>query len=516
MMKLGKLRARINSYIVLVFLLLMAAFGYALVTHQNLLYRGNIEKIKKTVAIFHQLNHARFEALVQRPTGTAVPMSSLGDVLKLDEFLFIRLYDAQGKPLLHLFNDANITAESVDDKFPAPRVTREHATWSEENIYLIAPPRVFSLGVYSTPLQSQAQVTGYIDYMYDLSAYQNQSYYLASLVVVFLLLTLLMLAVIVNLLFSRFYEDNTQGYCQIRPDGHFLNVNSVLVTMLGCASKRDFLAHADAFVRRNDLCQRIEQLAASASGEDGAELELICPNGEKRWCLVFVEPVSSIRGDLLYHECLVIDINDRKAKEEAERKYLQATQQANQLLEVKVAERTQALEALQQQTELLARTDALTQLGNRRDFYDRAQHELNRRKRLGGEASLILFDIDFFKQINDSHGHLAGDHVLKMLGQVAHAVNRETDILARLGGEEFAVFLPDTPLTQAVKVAERLRVALAETPACLPDGPTLRITASFGVTGIHATDVHVDDLLKRADTALYTAKSSGRNRVCQA
>jgi len=238
-MKIRDLRVRINSYIVLVFLVLVAAFGYALVAHQDRLYRGNIEKLKKSVGIFHQLNHARFEALAKRSDGAAVPMSDLGELLKLDEFLFIRLYDAQGKPLLHLFNDVIFTSESVETKFPAPRITRDKVSWSVEDIYLADPPRVYALGVYSTPVLDQGQLTGYIDYFYDLSAYKDQSFYLASMVIVFLLLTLLMLAVIVNVLFSRFYEDNIQGYFQIGRDGRLLNVNSVLATMLGYASKKE-------------------------------------------------------------------------------------------------------------------------------------------------------------------------------------------------------------------------------------------------------------------------------------
>jgi diguanylate cyclase (GGDEF)-like protein/PAS domain S-box-containing protein len=514
-MKISDLRARINSYIVLVFLVLMTAFGYALVTHQNMLYRDSLKKIQKSVVIFHQLNHASFQALAQRSAGASVPMSGLGNVLKLDEFLFIRLYDAQGKPVLHLFNDQTFSPESVEAKFPAHRVTRDQVNWTEEDIYLAHPPRAYALGVYSTPMLAQGQLAGYVDYVYDLSAHKNQAFYMASMVIVFLLLTLLMLAVIVNLLFSRFFEDNIQGYFKIGRNGQLLKVNSVMASMAGYSSRKDMLAHAEPFVRHNALRQHIADLACRASGADGLELELNCPHGEKRWCKLSVDAVSSIRGELLYHECLVIDISDKKAKEAAELKYIVATQEINQQLEQKVAERTQALEALQKQTELLARTDPLTQLSNRRDFYDKTQHELNRRKRLGGVVSLMMMDIDYFKHVNDTYGHLSGDQVLKVLSQVSQSVNRETDILARLGGEEFAVFMPDTSQAEAVEVAERLRLALANTAMTLPEGQSIHITVSIGVTSIQATDSHIDDLLKRADAALYAAKNSGRNRVCQ-
>lgn len=515
-MKIRDLRVRINSYMVLGFLMLVSAFGYALVAHQGRLYQSNIGQLKKSIGIFHQLNHGRFEALTKHSNGDVVPMSGLGELLKLDEFLFIRLYDAQGKPQLHVFNDVTFTPESVDAKFPAPRITRDKISWSEEDLYLVDPPRVYALGVYSTPVLDQGQVTGYIDYFYDLSAHKDQSYFLASMVIVFLLLTLLMLAVIVNVLFSRFLEDNIQGYFQIGRDGRLLNVNSVLSTLLGYASKKDLMNHAEQFVRSNALNQYTQQTASSDSGEQAIEMQLNCQNGEKRWCQLSVDKVNSIRGELLYHEYFVIDINDKKAKESAELKYLQATQEINLQLEKKVVERTQALEALQKQTELLARTDSLTQLSNRRDFYDKTQHELNRRKRLGGAASLMMIDIDFFKTVNDTYGHLSGDQVLKVLARVAQSVNRETDILARLGGEEFAVFMPDTGLVQAVDVAERLRLALAHADIVLPENEHIQITVSIGVASFLAADSHIDDLLKRADIALYEAKQSGRNRVCQA
>ena len=515
-MKINDLRVRINSYIVLVFLLLMTIFGYVLVNHQHTLYRTATDKIQKSVVIFHQLNYSKFQALAPRSGRASVPMSELGDVLKLDEFLFIRLYDAQGKPVLHLFSEDVFTPESVGAKFQAPRITRERVHWLEEDIYLANPPRVYALGVYSSAVMEHGQLAGYVDYVYDLSAYKNQAFYMASAMIVFLLLTLLSLAVIVNVLFLRFYENNIQGYFQISHDGRLLKVNGVMAAMLGYVSPKSLLADTAHFVHSNALSQHIQRIASNEVDALGRELQLHGQQGEKRWCLLSVDTVSSIRGELLYHECLVTDISDKKAKEAAELKYLQVTQEINQQLEQKVAERTQALEALQQQTELLARTDTLTQLSNRRDFYDKTEHELNRRKRLDNPASLMMMDIDHFKHVNDTYGHLSGDQVLKVLSRVSQSINRQTDILARLGGEEFAIFMPDTVAAEAMKVAERLRLALADTLISLPEGQDIRITVSIGVTGAQESDSHIDDLLKRADIALYQAKNTGRNRVCQA
>lgn len=510
MMKVSDLRVRINSYIVLVFLVLMSVFGTALVAYYQSLYTRATDRLQKSVMIFHQLNQERFQVLARGEVGGIAPMSLVGNLLKMDEFLFIRLYDAQGKPVLHLFNEGIFTSESVDAKFPAPRVMREAVNWVEENIYLTDPPRVYALGVYSTPVEQDGLLSGYIDYVYDLSSYKNQAFYIGSLAVVFLLLTLLTLAIIVNVLFARFAESNIQGYFRMDGDGQLSNVNALLANMLGYASKADFQADAARFMAANDLVRQVQRIG---SGGQSAELELHGHLGQALWCQLNVDSVRGIRGQWLYHDCHVTDISDRKAKEEAERKYRQAMLEANQQLENKVAERTEALLKLQQQTELLARTDTLTQLGNRRDFYDKTQHELNRQKRNNGPASLLMLDIDHFKRVNDTHGHLCGDKVLQVLSRVAQSVVRETDILARLGGEEFAVFMPDTPLHEAVLVAQRLRLAVAGTPIDLPGNQTIHITVSIGATGTLETDVHVDDLLKRADDALYSAKNAGRNRV---
>jgi diguanylate cyclase (GGDEF)-like protein len=144
-----------------------------------------------------------------------------------------------------------------------------------------------------------------------------------------------------------------------------------------------------------------------------------------------------------------------------------------------------------------------------------AQHETDRAGRYGGALSVVMLDIDHFKHVNDSWGHAIGDEVLR---RVVHAINlglRDIDILGRLGGEEFAVLLPETALDQAVAVAERLRQAIAEIQVPVGDGVTT-VTASMGVAERCRDDGNVDHLLGRADRALYTAKQAGRDRVLAA
>lgn len=160
-----------------------------------------------------------------------------------------------------------------------------------------------------------------------------------------------------------------------------------------------------------------------------------------------------------------------------------------------------------------ANTDYLTGLYNRRYFYEQAKRELSRSVRHRIPLSVMMFDIDHFKSINDLHGHDLGDAVLKALGDTCRRLLRESDICARIGGEEFAVLLTQTDDAQTLKIAERLREALAETSVPLDDGTKLKFTVSLGIGSYEPEDKDIDDLLKRADKGLYEAKRAGRNRV---
>jgi diguanylate cyclase (GGDEF)-like protein/PAS domain S-box-containing protein len=173
---------------------------------------------------------------------------------------------------------------------------------------------------------------------------------------------------------------------------------------------------------------------------------------------------------------------------------------------------------LQRELERQARLDFLTGLLNRRYFIELAKMELSRLQRYGGELSLIMFDIDRFKGVNDTHGHKVGDQVLQKIAQVSHDSVREIDLVGRFGGEEFVVLLPHTNRQQAVEAAERLRHAIAKGAVILNNGEPLHFTASFGVVTIDGgpeEQSSIDELLIRADKAMYRAKEEGRNRVCE-
>ncbi|MGD8910644.1 MAG: diguanylate cyclase [Chromatiales bacterium] len=178
------------------------------------------------------------------------------------------------------------------------------------------------------------------------------------------------------------------------------------------------------------------------------------------------------------------------------------------------------LKRLQGELERQARFDDLTGLFNRRHFIELTGKELSRLRRYGGELSLIMFDIDFFKRINDTYGHHVGDMTLRKIAQISRETLREIDIVGRLGGEEFVVLLPQTNWQQAAEAAERLRLALDAGEVKLENGMALHFTASLGVLSVEdgadrqGETISVDDLLTRVDIALYQAKESGRNRVC--
>ncbi len=167
------------------------------------------------------------------------------------------------------------------------------------------------------------------------------------------------------------------------------------------------------------------------------------------------------------------------------------------------------IKILSEQLGKIAYTDSLTHIYNRLHFAHFLNAEIDKVKRYGGVFSIIFFDLDHFKKVNDDFGHLIGDEVLEKLASIVSSTNRNADIFARYGGEEFIILTPETDLTGALIEAERIRNDIEKY-----DFKTAgHITCSFGVTEFIAESDTVDKLLDRVDKALYRAKEHGRNRV---
>jgi len=189
------------------------------------------------------------------------------------------------------------------------------------------------------------------------------------------------------------------------------------------------------------------------------------------------------------------------------------TEEKNTLLQLeREVERRKAAEA---EYRYLANHDSLSGLHNRRYFLEKAGEEMRRGLRYGNPLSLLLVDFDNFKAINDDYGHEAGDKVIVAFGQLCKELMREHDLVARLGGEEFVVLLPETPMDEAMTVADRLRETFQKLP--IEAGPgTLNVTASIGVAEATPEKDSLQSLINRADGALYEAKQAGRNRIVAA
>lgn len=174
----------------------------------------------------------------------------------------------------------------------------------------------------------------------------------------------------------------------------------------------------------------------------------------------------------------------------------------------------QQLERTLQQLDQLANTCDLSGIPNRRHIMDCLNKEFCRAKRYGSTFAVVIADIDHFKKVNDTYGHSVGDQAIIHFAELISENLRDSDMIGRVGGEEFAILLPNTNLQQAKIYADRVREKVANTPLVLGSKERLTLTSSFGIAEFSAVDKDVSDLFNRADKALYKAKEAGRNQVC--
>lgn len=229
------------------------------------------------------------------------------------------------------------------------------------------------------------------------------------------------------------------------------------------------------------------------------EIRIQCFDGSSRIILNSAVPlrddVGGISGAIIINQ----DVTARKRVEEELRLAHSMVEATNRELERLLAREHRA-----------AHTDELTGLRNRRDFYAHSQPFLNLAQRHGTPLSILICDVDHFKQVNDAHGHLVGDAVLKRVAEILSRHTRDCDILARCGGDEFIVAMPHTPVHDALTAAEHLRESVgAHQPSI--ESSEVPVTLSVGVAEAAAGVDTLDALIQRADQALYAAKGAGRN-----
>ncbi len=188
----------------------------------------------------------------------------------------------------------------------------------------------------------------------------------------------------------------------------------------------------------------------------------------------------------------------------------------SETLEKKIQDRTSELSRANEKLAELARTDSLTGILNRRAFIESAKVVFDLSRRYRHPLSLLMIDVDHFKHVNDTYGHQAGDLVLIRLSEIINKCLRGTDIIGRVGGEEFAVILPETGLEQTAQLIERLLNFVRDEVVEIDQETSVNITVSIGLATVPPLVPDVDSVMKEADRALYKAKSKGRNRCCRA
>lgn len=296
--------------------------------------------------------------------------------------------------------------------------------------------------------------------------------------------------------FRGIFENVVEGiFRAVGPglESRLVEANPALAAMFGCPEPEALMA----------CCGQVAELFASVQERDafarqlreegavrGFQAELLRPDGTRFW--------AQISANML---------PGQSAAEADERSKSPLPSMVGVVADI--SERRRMLEEIYR----LARTDSLTGLWNRGYFMDLARRELVRSRREKSELSLIMVDADHFKRVNDTHGHEAGDEALRCLSQVLSASVREVDLLARLGGEEFVILLPNTQRPAALAVAERIRRGIHDRRLSCASGACFCLTVSIGVACSQGAEDSLEHLLRCADAALYAAKHAGRNRV---
>ena len=305
-------------------------------------------------------------------------------------------------------------------------------------------------------------------------------------VILFLLLSAILYAValfrysalkIVPIAHSLVVQNINSGIIVLDVLGRVVELNPFVKKLLGPETQASLGQPLDVLLKNGPNIKYSPQLVEQIQEEIAFETQ-----SQSRYFIVQVSPIWDEQKDLIGHVISLIDITDRK-KAEIELEYL-------------------------------ARTDVLTDATNRRHFFELAELEFERFKRYGHPLAIVLMDLDLFKRINDTHGHHAGDFVLKSFVSTCRKHLRTTDIFARYGGEEFICLLYEVDPRQALETTERLRQVIADTRFDFA-GKSIPVTTSIGLAFAQANQT-LDTVITLADRALYESKNNGRNRVTTA
>ena len=279
------------------------------------------------------------------------------------------------------------------------------------------------------------------------------------------------------------YNHAPCGYHSVNADGIIVKINRTELSWLGYTREevigqafKDFLAAAS----QQKYAEKFEQFKQVGSQKD-LELELVQKDGALRPIVLNSTAIYGNHSEFVKSRSTVVDVTDRKK--------------------------------LEQELVRQAQTDFLTGLNNRGNFNTIAEREFAVCQRLAIPLGLLFFDLDNFKTVNDTYGHHAGDLVLSAVGDRCIKTLRKIDILGRWGGEEFVALLPGVAGEELRNAAERLRFALSEVNVNIGQNVSVAVTVSIGASHLLNSDISVDSIAKRADTALYSAKSGGKNCV---
>lgn len=287
--------------------------------------------------------------------------------------------------------------------------------------------------------------------------------------------------------FHSMFDSAAIGMAIVGLDGHFIQVNPALCKIIGYSQDELQGKTFQEITHPEDLDIDLLLMKRLLSGElDHYQLEkrYFHHDGYIIWISLTGSVVHDPQHRIKYFIAQIVDITERKL--------------------------------LLQKLEEQAHYDALTNLYNRHFFFEQGEIELSRSLRQHIPLSVLMIDVDFFKKINDTYGHKTGDLMLQHISQQLRDACRKIDIIGRIGGEEFVVMLSNTSIKRALKLAERIRVRIANAGLSLNSGEIISCTLSIGVASLDEGHPDINHLLSRADTALYQAKKSGRNRVCLA